>query len=1534
MAKIETYRPFDPRIYAYTTQNISTNEGWIKIGYTTQNVSRRIYQQTHTAGVIAHLEWDLPARFEDTGETFFDTAFHEYLVKTCNVRRRLDLEWFKLDAATALKYFNQFRARQFPAKEEFYTLRAEQAEAVQRTLKYFQSGDTPREFLWNAKPRFGKTLTTYEFIRQLNFQCVLIVTNRPSIANSWLDDFNRFIAHQTSYKFVCNGGDFSGKSVDREFKIPRGQQIIAFLSLQDLKGAKTFGGDFDKLNWIAKTKWDLLIVDEAHEGVDTEKTDAAFKKIKCDFTLYLSGTPFKALAGNKFRADQIFNWSYEDEQAAKKNWREESSNPYEDLPQMNMLSYQIPQATIDKINRGVELKDGEHVESAFDLNEFFRTDDSGKFVHEADVKAFLDDLSTKKDFPFSPAFREELRHTFWLLQYVDSAYALAALLREHPVFKHYKVIVAAGKNLVDEYKLRDSYEKVQHAIKNHDKTITLSVGQLTTGVTVPGWTGVLMLSNLKSAAAYMQAAFRAQNPHVSKNFRKENCYVFDFAPERSLKIYDEFANNLRSGAAAADRAKNIGELLNFFPILSQDDSGAMTPLSTASFTSILNKIKIREVVDNRFIDNNLFDNVSHVFGAAYQNEVLSVLNKLPADDSNPDEKNPPEIKIVENPEVKLGEKKLDSSKAPANPAPEKSDREKIIELLAKDIAKLFEKDIAAQKFSKQQTAKLRADSNHRIRKKLSALETFSEPEIQKIVDAEKIALETTINELKIANEKKTFDDNVRARLRSFARTIPSFIMAYCAEARAKNIDITLKNFETLPDDKTFLEVTSLTKDEFRTLRRRKLFSEAVFNGAIVEFLKRKDELADYFSGAHDKDIFDFIPPQRTNQIFTPKAVVVQIVDALEAQNPGIFDDPNQKFIDPYMKSGLFVAEIVKRLFEHFVRRHRLKNKKISDKAKRRCLKHILTRQVFGIAPTEIIFRIATEYIFGATANSISRKNFFCSQRLEVTALEKFGEVFTPPDTVKSMLSYPDIQAQIRSLHSRFFEPATGEAAFLSEILRQKLSIHANDNSDSEKFRYNMLWCLASLYGLEIQPKNVDAAKKILFDIFATHYKIISGTLPDNQLACAANFILNQNILQGDATDKSSQIQFSVWENFSGDIHLARRFAFPYSNFFPDDKNPAQINPFNFFSVSEPFDLINIASQSFHEVDQQSIADQLRNFVVVCNPPYQADDRGDTSNYATPVYDKFLDNYHAACNKVIMIHPARFLFNAGATSQDFNDRKLADVHFTILRYFPKSADVFSGVDIKGGIAITYRDENKIFGAIQIYIPFPELKSIFDKVTTRKDFKPLSEIIYSQKLYKFSQKFYADNPYVKKLITDGRTLKTNAFETLPEFFTEDKPNDGAEYIQIYGMYKKKRAFRFVRADFVDDNINYHKYKIFIPKAYGGAGALRENGPTMLVGLPLVGCTESFVTLGAFDNAAETESALKYVKTKFARVLLGVLKVTQEATPDKWRYVPQQDFSAGSDVPWGLSVAEVDAYLYEKYQLTAEEIAFIEANVKAMN
>ncbi len=1058
--RIHSFNSYVRMMYAYSTPEIARHDGWLKIGDTEQGIDKRIRQQTHTADVRYELQWKDIAMFRDDCTYFRDHDFHDYLTQYKGIERNDHTEWFRIDGQTLRRCFEEFVSRDYRQKGLHYSykLRDEQQRAVDMTLAYLKRTSGEGKFLWNAKPRFGKTLTAYDLIRQTKARNVLIVTNRPSIANSWFDDYEKYLAGQSGYRFVSDNESLRGRTgvMTRDMFLKwlpqRDENFIGqicFESLQGLKGSVYFGGNYDKLKWMKELTWDLLIVDESHEGVDTMRTDRAFNNIQRKFTLYLSGTPFKAIASGEFGDCQIFNWSYTDEQEAKEAWASDDHNPYENMPRLNLFTYRMSDIVREQVKQGMELDEEGTIDYAFDLNEFFKTREDGKFEHEADVRKFLLALTTQEKFPFSTEeLRKEMAHTFWLFNRVSSVKAMARLLQEEgSPFEDYEVVIAAGDGSLDENtETIKAYSRVKDAIKTHDRTITLSVTQLTTGVTIPEWSGVLMLCNMQSAPLYMQAAFRAQNPYEysegGRIVRKDNAYVFDFAPARTLMLYDEFANNLKKSTAGGngtteERQQNIRQLLNFFPVIAEDDEGQMMQIDERQVLSIPRKIKSEEVVRRGFMSNLLFRNITNIFSApSVVGEILKKLDKAHEErgrstgtnldeagnvsvDDNGEVTIPTEL-IIGQAQQLFGDKLYQNFEDIDDEIPiaaESADQVlTAIDQVGNNLKSAIEQNIirpASEEYElkQAQTKRMIKDSQRELETKIekikgdfeqqrkiaevkhevavkqatsareledaeNAFRKEMESALKSVNDAIKEATDDIINNMpkdvveriekdKEEQKRASVEDEVRAHLRGFARTIPSFIMAY------DNGELTLDNFDKNIEYDVFKEVTSITLEEFRFLRdggdyiengvekhfNGHLFDEVVFDDAIAEFRKKRQELANYFDESQTEDIFDYIPPQKTNQIFTPKWVVKKMVDLLEQENQHIFEDPQKTFADLYMKSGLYITEIVRRLYNNAEMR-----RQIPDDRER--ILHILRYQVYGFAPTRIIYLIATRFILG------------------------------------------------------------------------------------------------------------------------------------------------------------------------------------------------------------------------------------------------------------------------------------------------------------------------------------------------------------------------------------------------------------------------------------------------------------------------------------------------------------------------------------------------------------------------------------------
>lgn len=345
--------------------------------------------------------------------------------------------------------------------------------------------------------------------------------------------------------------------------------------------------------------------------------------------------------------------------------------------------------------------------------------------------------------------------------------------------------------------------------------------------------------------------------------------------------------------------------------------------------------------------------------------------------------------------------------------------------------------------------------------------------------------------------------------------------------------------------------------------------------------------------------------------------------------------------------------------------------------------------------------------------------------------------------------------------------------------------------------------------------------------------------------------------------------------------------------------------------------------------------------IIGNPPYQDETLGDNKTFAPPIYHKFIDAACTVSDRVELIHPARFLFNAGNTPKEWNKKMLNNSHYKILMYEADVAKVFPNTSINGGIVISYFDANADYGIIGTFTPFSELNSVLCKVKTHDKYESLSPLVITRTIYRLTKKMHQDHPEAIGQLSDGHAydMSSNIFERLPQIFFNEKPNDGYEYIRILGRESGNRVYKFIRQDYVNSVKNLWKYKVIVSGADGAAGTVGRPIPARIVGAPSIegpgtGTTESFISIGAFENIDEAQNAMKYVKTKFARVMLGVKKATQAVTPEKWEYVPLQDFSSLSDIDWAKPIPEIDRQLYKKYGLDDAEIDFIETHVKEMN
>lgn len=1295
------------KIYIYETPNNLDTKGFLKIGQTERDSEDRILNQTGTAMIRANILAEYEA-IDDNGQVFSDKEIHQFLLRKGieNLKHYgsgKNSEWFKIgfnEIDRVIKnrqhFIDDFKfLKDKPIEIQLYPSQQEALDQTYSRWKVLQENPNTtdsniRKFLWNAKPRFGKTLTAYKFAEKIHAKNVLIMTQRASISNSWFSDYHEYIRNSkdSNYEFgsskdnkIENEEIVKAQALDEKISeklaYNENKNLIYYTTLANIKG-KDEAGEFKKKNaWIFNAHWDLVILDETHEGTTTDAMTKVLESLDHDFLLELSGTPFRKMTETQgYTAKNTYSWSYTEEQEAKENWDySQGKNPYINLPKLNMYTFQVP----SNVRVMSDLS-----EYSFDFNEFWKIS-ADKFIHEQEIDTFLDILSNQKEryddpqtqyYPFADKdTREQLRHTFWKLPSTAAVKLLAKKLRTHEFFSQYKVIEAAGSK---EGRSSIKAEKeVKAAIGDNGlktKTITLSVDMLTTGTTVKEWTAVLMLDNTSDTGKYIQTVFRAQTPWKSTfedgtTFVKTNAFVFDFNPDRVLKIAEEYANmDTKTGVeivgnSTADRQTKTRTLINFLPIIAMDEDGEMRYLDAKDAVSIINYTAARKIVDEGFMSNSLF-NVKALFrmkGKDYEQvrEIMSEISPVSALDKRKNKKQQGEPLAEENPEDTF-----------------EIEKEKVIS----------QSNLGEKKFAAIEEATSLGDENLDLvleRATEQAGEEITKEDLEKFEQAKK-----PFEEAK--KKQKTEEEKFRDHLRGFARTIPVLLMAYA------HSEMTFENFEKRIPQVDFEQVTGITKEQFEYLRQARddsgepIFVESAFNSAIHEFLKRKRTTEHYYKSEAEGDIYDNIPSQENNRVFTPKRVVNMMLDAFEAENPAFFKSDKVKILDPYVKSGNFLAEAAKRFYKY---------------SKDKDIERIIENQLFGIAPFDIYATLAQETVY----------------------------------------SFADT-----------------------------------------KFKHRL------------RNRNIR---------------------PEPQI---------------EELVKAGKLEEVIKEHFG----------------------------------NMKFD------------------------VVIGNPPYQEETK-DTSD--KPIYNYFMSEAYKFADKVCFITPARFLFNAGKTPKKWNAKMLNDKHLKVAYYEQDSSNVFPNTDIKGGVAITYRDTQKNFGKIGTFTHFEELNSILRKVVNNS-FESIEPIVGVQLDYKFKKEFNISQV----------GLKTNVFNKQKHLFTDSRVTD--TQIAILGLDGRSRVYKYIESKYFNLPQNHQKWKVYLPKS-NGSGAIGEVLSTPLVGEPLVGHTETFIGIGEFDSQEEAENLLKYIKTKFARTMLGTLKITQDNTRSVWANVPLQNFTNNSDIDWSQSIAQID-------------------------
>ena len=796
----DSFEGISPRIYAYSDTN-PEYKGLVKIGYTTRTVKKRIKEQ-YPVVKPGKQPYDIlldESAIKNDGTTFTDKEVHKFLKSKGKLNSAG--EWFRCtvqDVKAAVRFLQSGGSYDY-GRDLNFKMRPEQKSAIKKTKHYFESikldqpNNTPH-FLWNAKMRFGKTFTSYQLAKEMKWKKILVLTFKPAVQNAWEEDLLR---HE----------DFNGWSfINKSAVLPKNKlnnPIVCFGSFQDFMGKNKAGGIKSKNEWVHTVNWDCVIFDEYHYGAWRENAKELFEAetsqeasfnngegikyfdesllpITTNHYLYLSGTPFRAIESGEFIEEQIFNWTYSDEQRAKSEWVEKN-NPYASLPQMILMTYQLPDS-IREIAMNSQYDE-------FDLNTFFSAKGENKnssFIYKEQVQKWLDLirgslLETNKDnlklgnkkppLPYSDTrLLNYLNHSFWFLPSIASCHAMKNLISENQnrFYSDYKIIVAAGIEAgIGVKALKPVHDAMDEPLKS--KTITLSCGKLTTGVTVRPWTGIFMLRNLSTPETYFQAAFRVQSPweidnpdRSSPNKRKiikHKAYIFDFAPERALRQISEYSCRLSTKDTNAE--EKVEEFINFLPVLAYDGSS------------------MKQVDAKGILDIALSGTSATLLAKRWESALL--------------------VNVDNNTLSKLmGNKKaLDA-------------------LMKIEGFRSLNQDIETIINKSEEIKKIKKNANEK---------NFSESEKKKLTQEEK--------------EYKSLRKQIQEKLIKFATRIPIFM--YLTDYRERR----LKDVITKLEPGLFKRVTGLDVSDFELLVSLNVFNSSLMNDAIYKFKRYEDASLSY-----------------------------------------------------------------------------------------------------------------------------------------------------------------------------------------------------------------------------------------------------------------------------------------------------------------------------------------------------------------------------------------------------------------------------------------------------------------------------------------------------------------------------------------------------------------------------------------------------------------------------------------------------------------------------------------------------------------
>lgn len=1385
--------------------------------------------------------------------------------------------------------------------------RPEQEKAIHDTVEYFQKEfkdpNKGKHYLWNAKMRFGKTLSGLEVAKRCGYRSTLIITHRPVVDKGWHDDFAKIFRTpealadyhakglEPAYgRRMMDDNDSQGDFYTLTNEVDAGKKILVFfVSMQYLRLSQFVGGkerNFDPLKRaIMEYDWDFVMVDEAHEGIDAAAGVRVMNKLKKENTriLSLSGTPFNLL--DKYEESEIYTWDYVMEQRAKQFWDEHhygDPNPYADLPRMQILTFTLPKMLRDQAIQNNEV---------FKFHEFFRvyTEEDklqlqklidnepnavkkaeyqeklsevkiDKFVHQKAIERFLSKLTKESDtslYPFSTdVFRDHFRHTFWLLPGVKEAAALEQLLRKDDVFGEengmFHIINAAGDGNIEDKNgsaLADVLDNIRGNAKKNitkkDYTITLSCGKLTTGVSVPEWTAVLCMKGSENtpAANYMQTIFRVQTHAVLEGRQKSDCYVFDFAPDRAL-------------TAVAETAK--------MAVYAQTEKGKKQMKLTqkkeeehlAAFIKLCPVLSMDEgEMGKHFSANQIFEKLSNVY-------IERAVRSGYADNSlyNPDQL----MNLSPEQEKALGD--------------------------VHDLLGSMPNAWKPEKINVNNNGLSNSDADHtKYIYYLSASEALpARPSMAAEFDENG----------KPTTHDDGWDDMMCAPSELFPYLYISHSQLLDGEWCSFSNPVLWKKWENKEkDDKT--DEAKKKRDEENKEKRARM---SVLRGVAIRIplLVYGAEINDEAGEEITIDNFasDEIVDQASWEEFMPKGFTKQTFNTLkDCFDRSIFTGAAKRIRQMVKEADNLNTEDriakIATIFSYFhnpdketvLTPWRVVNMHMSDTVGGWCF-----------WDEDFVAPYTEENQYGENVNAarfvdrgdVTKDVFtdYNSRILEINSKTGLYPLYMAYSLFKGAK-----EPNYRKVH------LTGERG--KSLNAEQYYHQAGDDLEIWKdvLQDNIFVVCRTKMAVSITKRTLAGFRTdILMNIRCYEHDVpVTDLVSAGVLKAADEHV----------TKEGKTYFFNGHESLNCDmINVLRAKPELFQNDIVRGNDFWHV--YNSIPKSENEDINNMKFKA-----------------IVGNPPYQIEGE---STRKTPIYNLFYDTAFELSSLVTFITPGRFLFKAGQTPMEWMEKMLSDTHFKVVDYFQKSSDVFPTVDIKGGVAIGLRNANKEFGEIGFFSGYEELRSILKKVKLQKE-QNICNLISSRGMYKFTEKMFDDFPQAKDIQGKGSGLQItpNSFEQMPFVFKENGNKE--ECYQILGRIGSNREYRWIKKEYVQSNDYLDSYNVFVPEA-NGTGAIGE-----VLSVPVIGHTDTFLSIGKFADAQEASACLNYVKTKFARCLLGTLKATQHNPRDTWANVPLQNFTAISDIDWTQSIADIDKQLYRKYKLDEDEIEFIEKMIKPM-